>query len=535
MSLIAIDFGNSNTVVAYWNVITNQPETLILPQVCRPHPQSFLIPSLVYLRNTEYQRASIGQQVINSGNISQSSRFFDQIKRSLSFATGFVPEIDGIKVSPELAGKIFLNQIFEQLRSQQIHPVEIIFTVPVQSYERYLYWLDACAKDILSNLQTSRIRTIDEPTAAALGYAIHQPGTLVLVIDFGGGTLDLALVRTPKNVDPTTWGNYVGEGVFQQAETQVEVVAKTGQVLGGEDINRWLVEEWLETTDIKIDLNTIHSGHILMSLVEKIKITLSSAESATEVFFDTSQLQAYDIHFSREQLEQILSQRGFFRAIKIAIDEVVHRAFSKGILKMDIKHILLVGGSTLIPAVRALISDYFQQATILTGKPFEAVAHGALMLYQGVQVRDYLFHSYAIRCWQGDQQSWYYQPLFLKGQTYPTHRPYELILRASQADQNTIELVIGELEKRVAGSAEITFDGERIVTMIDEQGAEIFVPLVATDEPQAIAKLDPLGQPGSDRLKVLFSINERRQLLITVIDLLTDKQMLVNKPVADLR
>ncbi len=534
MSAIAIDFGNSNTVVARWQAISNQPETLKLPSISRTAPYDFLIPSLLYLKDAKEPRTLIGQQVIDSATT--ESRLFDQIKRHLSTSTGFIPEVDGIKVSSETIGNLFLNQLFDNLRSQQISFSEVIFTVPVQTYERYLYWLETFSRNCLERSDIEfgtpkRIRTLDEPTAAALGYKVDRPSSIVLAIDFGGGTLDLALVRTPRHANPADWGNYVGETEFEQSERQVEVIAKTGQIIGGEDINQWLVEDFSEQHDIEI----ANSGHLLFALMERIKINLSQADTATEVYFDPNRQDCYDITYSRSQLEYLLRRRGFYRVLQTAIDEVVNRAASKGILKMDIKNILLVGGSTLIPSVREIICKAFPNSTIHSDKPFEAVAHGALMLNRGVRVKDYLFHSYAIRYWHGQLQQWQYQTLFLRGQTYPTVKPSELILRASQPNQIRIELVIGELEKRPVGSAEVIFNGDRLVTTIENQATEVFSPLVDADTPQAIAHLEPLGQPGSDRLKVLFSISDRRQLLVTVIDLETQATLLTNQAVAELR
>lgn len=534
MSAIAIDFGSSNTVLATWNAITNKPETLKLTQISRPHPYNFLIPSLLYLRDAARDRAAIGQLVVNSGRLPQERRYFDQIKRRLCSPGGFVPELDGVNVTPEYVGRIFLAQVSEYWRSQQVNPSEIIFTVPVQAYERYLHWLESCSHSLLVHAPNARIRTLDEPTAAALGYAVNQPGSLVLVIDFGGGTLDLALVRTPRAINPSTWGDYVGEGNNSKSDTKVEVIAKTGQIIGGEDINRWLAEDFIDNHGNGNDID-LAPGHMLRSIMERIKVTLSTEETASEVFFDVDLLEGYDITYSRAQLEGILQRRGFFRILQGAIDEVVNRAAGKGVLKIDIRDVLLVGGSTLIPSVREVVSTYFSRANIHSDKPFEAVAHGALMLNQGVRIRDYLFHSYAIRYWQAQLEQWQYQPLFLRGQVYPTRQPTEIILRASQPNQQRIELLIGELEKRSAGSAEIIFDGDRLVTTIDHQGTETFLPLIDADTPQAIAKLDPLGQPGCDRLKILFNIDERRQLIVTAIDLETDKQLLVNQPVAKLR
>jgi molecular chaperone DnaK (HSP70) len=176
---------------------------------------------------------------------------------------------------------------------------------------------------------------------------------------------------------------------------------------------------------------------------------------------------------------------------------------------------------------------------VYSHKPFEAIAHGALMISQGMDIQDYLFHSYAIRHWDRAIQKWKFQPLFQRGQTYPTRRPVELLLRASQPDQAEIALIIGELEGRPNGAAEVIFDGDRLVMQFDQKAKEIFQPLQlnASGEgvPQAIAHLDPLGQTDQDRLKVLFQVSENRQLLVTAIDLLTNQELLSNYPVAKLR
>jgi molecular chaperone DnaK (HSP70) len=193
----------------------------------------------------------------------------------------------------------------------------------------------------------------------------------------------------------------------------------------------------------------------------------------------------------------------------------------------------------LIPSVVSFVEDYFKMGKVYSHKPFEAIAHGALMLSQGVSLQDYLFHSYAIRYWDRAVEQWKYQPLFRRGQVYPTRRPVELLLRATQPDQPEIALTIGELESRPTGAAEVSFDGDRLVMQFDQKARETFQPLQSDANgagmPQAIAVLDPLGQPDCDRLKVLFSISEKRELLVTAIDLLTQRQLLTNHPVAKLQ
>jgi len=543
MSAIAIDFGSSNTVIARWNIATEQPETMIFGNLNRPAPLNGLIPSLVYVQNAQAEIVEIGQRVIDQGKDRTQPRLFTQIKRRLVANVNYVPKLDGVKVTPEWLGSQFLREISKELRSQQIFPSEIILTAPVQSYEKYLRWLEECSNTIfapnLPTLQSPRIRLLDEPTAAALGYEAIASSALVLVIDFGGGTLDLSLVRLPKSGNIAKWGEQIGVNRSEWTEHQAEVIAKTGYTIGGEDIDQWLVQDYLEECEDSTNGSEKNNLSVLKFLMERIKINLSEVETASEIFFDITTQSTKEITYTRQQLEKILDHKGFYRVLQSAIDELINRSFSKGILKGDIKHILLVGGCTLIPSVVSFVEDYFKMGKVYSHKPFEAIAHGALMLSQGVSLQDYLFHSYAIRYWDRAVEQWKYQPLFRRGQVYPTRRPVELLLRATQPNQSEIALTIGELESRPSGAAEISFNGDRLVMQFDQKAQETFQPLQSDANgagiPQAIAILDPLGQPDCDRLKVLFSISEKRELLVTAIDLLSQRQLLTNYPVAKLQ
>ena len=543
MNAIAIDFGSSNTVIARWNIATNQPETMIFENLNRPSPLNGLVPSLVYVQSAQAGIVEIGQRVIDQGKDRPQPRLFNQIKRRLVTNVNYVPKLDGVKITPEWLGNQFLRELSKELRSQQIFASEIIMTAPVQSYEKYLRWLEESSTEIfapnLPTLQMPRIRILDEPTAAALGYEAIAPSALVLVIDFGGGTLDLSLVRLPKSENISKWGEQIGVNRNEWTEHKAEAIAKTGYTIGGEDIDQWLVQDYLESREEITDTNAVANLSILKFLMERIKITLSETEIASEIFFDLTTQSAIEITYTRQQLEKLLEEKGFYRVLQLAIDELINRTFNKGILKGDIKHILLVGGCTLIPSVRLFVENYFKMGKVYSHKPFEAIAHGALMLSQGLALQDYLFHSYAIRYWDRSAEQWKYQQLFRRGQVYPTRRPVELLLRATQPNQTEIALTIGELESRPIGAAEISFDGDRIVMQFGQKAKDTFQPLQADANgegmPQAIAVLDPLGQPDCDRLKVLFSISDKRELLVTAIDLLTQRQLLTDYPVAKLR
>ncbi len=240
---IAVDFGSSNTVVAWWNVAREAPESLRLLPVARPDPLSHLIPSHVFVRDARQGQVEIGQPAIDAGRFQRDPRHFARIKRYLTAGVGFEPVIDGVSLPPERVGQWFIHALLQHLARYQIIPSEICLTAPVQAGERYLRWLEACHAQALQYPKAPRVRTLDEPTAAALGYEAAAPGAVVLVVDFGGGTLDLSLVRLPRSRDTAQWGQFLDEGEIA-TDRQVELIAKTGQMLGGEDIDRWLLEDF---------------------------------------------------------------------------------------------------------------------------------------------------------------------------------------------------------------------------------------------------------------------------------------------------
>ena len=110
--------------------------------------------------------------------------------------------------------------------------------------------------------------------------------------------------------------------------------------------------------------------------------------------------------------------------------------------------------------------------------------------------------------------------------------PVELVLGASLENQPSIELILGELGDETGGT-EVYFDGDRLITRRLDQ-RQIVQSLNDTPGGRTIAQLNPLGNPGSDRVKVLFQVDEKRFLRITVEDLLTNQMLLENQVVVQL-
>ncbi|MBW4508044.1 MAG: Hsp70 family protein [Scytonematopsis contorta HA4267-MV1] len=512
MTTVVIDFGTSNTVVCVTDIITQTPRTLKFDTISRRFEiageQVSVVPSLMYV---EGQNSIILGEQVRAQRLAfaQPERTFRAFKRDL--AADFVPPeriLDGNSYSAEVVSELFLKQIWAQVE-EQLEPSRAIFTVPVGAFERYLDWF----RNLSSKLNIPTIQIVDESTAAALGYAVQRPGTVVLVIDFGGGTLDLSLVRTVKTT-------------AEQQTIKAEVIAKSDAFIGGVDIDNWIVEHYLQ----KIASNRDEVGEIgfmnLLEIAESLKIRLSSSNEAKEAWFDDENFMSHELQLNRDEFSEILENRQLLEQLRQTIDEILAISLSKGISKTEIEQVLLVGGTCQIPAIQQLVISYFGRQRVKLDKPFEAVAHGALALSEMTEVDDYLRHSYAIRLWEPHSRSYSYFNLIEKGAKYPGAKSEVLTLQVATEGQREIRLDIGEVAE--VSQAEVIYDNSGKMTSGQLVKQDTFRSLETHHQQVCVAHLQPPGQTGIDRITVQFEVNEQRVLVVTVKDLLTGKS-LVNK------
>jgi molecular chaperone DnaK (HSP70) len=524
MTAIAIDFGTSNTVVSILEPDTKTPKTLRFPSLSRVFSlgdtmasgaEIAVIPSLVYVDNG--RQLIIGEKVRSQRlGLSQPHRFFRAFKRDLAadFQTPARTIEDQIFDSQTVAVE-FLSRIWQEVLAANIEPSLVIFTVPVGTFERYLDWF----KDIAIELQLPTVKFVDESTAAALGYAIERPGSIVLVADFGGGTLDLSLVKTsPLGTD--------------ELKLQAEVLAKTDVYVGGEDIDRWIVEDSL----MQLGTDREKIGEVgwqnLLAIAERLKIRLTTNPTARESWLDEETFMSYDLSLEQSQLEDLLEQRQLLEQFRQAIDEIITLGLRKGIQKIDIEQILLVGGSCQIQAIQQLFISYFGKQRVQLHKPFEAVAHGALALTKIAGLTDYLRHSYCIRLWEPYNRTYNYLNLFEAGVKYPCQREESLILQAAVAGQTELMLDIGEVAQ--FSTAEVTYDALGRMNSSPVHQQTQYRSLERDHNSVCLAKLEPPGELGIDRLAVDFAITDQRMLVVTVTDLLTNQVLVQQQSIAKL-
>ena len=267
-------------------------------------------------------------------------------------------DIDGKQVAPEeisasILGK--LKKVAEDYLGQEV--TEAVITVPA-------YFNDAqrqATKDAgrIAGLEVKRI--INEPTAAALAYGMDKKeDQKIAIYDLGGGTFDISILEVGDNV--------------------VEVLATNGDThLGGDNFDevilRFLIEEFKK--DQGIDLQSDNMAlQRLKEASEKAKIELSLKQD-TEINLpfitaDASGPKHLNINLSRAKFEQMTEE-----LVKRSLEPCKKALADAGLSTSEIDEVILVGGSTRIPAVANAVKDYFGKEPNKSVNPDEVVAIGA--------------------------------------------------------------------------------------------------------------------------------------------------------------
>ena len=343
--IIGIDLGTTNSCVA----VMEGGEPVVIPN----SEGNRTTPSVVAVnKNGERLVGAIAkrQAVVNSDSTIIS------IKREMG--TNYKANMGGKDYTPQEISAMILQKLKADAESYLGQPVtQAVITVPA-------YFSDSqrqSTKDAGKIAGLEVLRIINEPTAASLAYGLDKDGNhKILVYDLGGGTFDVSILE-------------IGDGVF-------EVLATNGNTrLGGDDFDNriinWMVDEFKK--DNGVDLSKDKKAmQRLKEAAEKAKIDLSGVMSTNISLPYVTMADGEPLH-----LDMTLTRAKFDEMtrdlVAATIDPVNKAIKDSGLSLSQIDKVVLVGGSTRIPAVQAAVKDATGKEPYKGINPDECVALGA--------------------------------------------------------------------------------------------------------------------------------------------------------------
>jgi molecular chaperone DnaK len=342
---IGIDLGTTNSCVAV--IEGGEPVVIANPEGARTTP------SVVAFSKTGERMVG---QVAKRQAITNPDKTISSIKRHMG--TDYSVDIDGKKYSPQEISAMILQKLKSDAEAYLGETVsEAVITVPA-------YFTDAqrqATKDAgkIAGLDVKRI--INEPTAAALAYGIDKENDQkIMVYDLGGGTFDVSIIE-------------MGDGVQ-------EVLATAGNNrLGGDDFDQrvidWLIAEFKKESGIDLKSDKMAMQR-LKEAAEKAKIELSGmAQTQINLPFITADATGpkhLDLTLTRAKFNEITSD-----LVEATMGPVRQALSDAGLQPSQLDKVLLVGGSTRIPAVQEAVKAYTGKEPFKGINPDECVAIGA--------------------------------------------------------------------------------------------------------------------------------------------------------------
>lgn len=417
--VIGIDLGTTNSCVA----VMEGGEAVVIPNAEGNRTTASVVG---FAKNGE----RLVGQVAKRQAITNPDRTVGSIKRYMG--TDHKWNIEGKDYSPQELSALILQKLKTDAESYLGETVtQAVITVPA-------YFTDSqrqATKDAGKIAGLEVLRIINEPTAAALAYGLEKgEDHTILVYDLGGGTFDVSILE-------------LGDGVF-------EVKATSGNNrLGGDDFDNriidYLVSEFKKSHGVDLNKDKMAMQR-LKEAAEKAKHELSSvATTNVNLPFITATAegpQHMDITLSRAKFEELISD-----LIEKTMGPTRQALADAGLQPKDIDKVILMGGSTRVPAVQAAIKNYLGQEPYKGVNPDECVALGAA-IQAGVltgEVKDILLLDVTPLSLGIETLGGVFTRLIDRNTTIPTSKSQ--IFSTAADGQTSVEIHVLQGERQMAG------------------------------------------------------------------------------------
>jgi len=343
--IIGIDLGTTNSCVA----VMEGGEAVVIANA----EGARTTPSVVAFSKTGERMVG---QVAKRQAVTNPAKTISSIKREMG--SSYTVDIDGKKYSPQEISAMVLSKLKKDAESFLGQPVtQAVITVPA-------YFTDSqrqATKDAGKIAGLEVLRIINEPTAAALAYGMDKEHEQkIMVYDLGGGTFDVSILS-------------IGDGT-------IEVLATAGNNrLGGDDFDeriiQWMLKEFKAAEGIDLS-NDKMAMQRLKEAAEKAKIELSGMMSTSinqpYITADATGPKHLDLTLSRAKFNELTSD-----LVSATMGPVKQALADSGLSANDISRVLLVGGSSRIPAVQEAVKNITGKEPFKGINPDECVALGA--------------------------------------------------------------------------------------------------------------------------------------------------------------
>tara|TARA_A100001035_G_scaffold29424_1_gene19770 strand:- start:606 stop:2174 length:1569 start_codon:yes stop_codon:yes gene_type:complete len=500
---LAIDLGNTNTVIAFQDQKNIDPVLVQIPNITS---SPGVIPTAVWFEETS-KVIKIGKCALKMRNNPKSELYFhSNFKRLIGNPIERIHEKNIL--TPNESGEKFFKILWTSI-PKKYKVNRLVLTAPIDTYKGYREWLVNLCEDI----SVDEIALVDEPTAASLGINIPF-GSKIMTLDIGGSTIDMNIVKIEggegKSGPIAELLKFNGNDVSSISKQKIrcaEIISKTGSKIGGKDIDQWIVDYFVPGNKYSINLLK----------AEEIKCKLSSSTIKYEDKFPTKFLiggyEESEFYLSKEMFEKIIIENNLLNHLDSLLKDLLNDARGKYCTIDDLKAIILVGGGTQIPLIKEWITQKIAKVEIKSPPPIESIALGALAMTPGVKIKDILIKGLSIRLFNRREQKHFWHPIFFKGQTWPTENPFKLILQASKNNQKIFEIIIGETKKE--RKYDVIFENG-LPKLSDHQNEE---EVIKWDKEPLKIELKNKSNIGADCLTLFFTINKKADLLIKCFDI----------------